>query len=174
MNMKLVFSAFLLVAFAFSANASEHVSDKLLPIAKPTQDSPAKQDFPPTAEVVSAPPAHNVMVKNYMSQFCANNIGGSACQESQKQQACERFKNAAVNVQQLLDRTIDCEVNAENAIEADCDGLDAGRLDLLKQYWQDEDMSYTIVFLPDMVQNIVENCPIKNGQEKQSQAGGKK
>jgi len=96
--------------------------------------------------------------KNYMNQFCANVGGNGSCKDDQKQQACDRFKAATVNVQQLMDRVIDCEVNAANAIEGDCDGLDAGRLDLLKQYWQDDDMSYTILFLPDMVLNASASC----------------
>jgi hypothetical protein len=112
-------------------------------------------DIPP-------PPSRNLPFKtggtqNYMNQFCASS-GGEACKATQKQQACERFKAATVDVQQLLDRAIDCEVNAANAIEGDCDGLDAGRLDLMKQYWQDEDMSYTILFLPDMVLNASAAC----------------
>lgn len=92
----------------------------------------------------------------YMAQFCAGSCGGDA-----KQQACTRFKAAAVNVQELLDRVVTCEVKSGSTVEYDCDSLDSSRIDLLKQYWQDEDMSYTILFLPDMVLNAAANCPTR-------------
>lgn len=112
-------------------------------------------EIPPPPSSKTTRGSFGSATRNYMRQFCADTSG---CQATQKQQACDRFKAATVNVQQLLERAIDCEVNAANAVEGDCDGLDAGRLDLMKQYWQDEDMSYTILFLPDMVLNASAAC----------------
>lgn len=114
------------------------------------------------ARVIPLPPVHRAMgtgmaQQNYMSGFCSAPTV-KPCDGVQKQQACERFKKATVDMQQLLDRAVACEVNSGNGVQSDCDGLDAGRLDLLKQYWQDEDMSYTVLFLPDMVINS--NCKI--------------
>ena len=80
------------------------------------------------------------------------------CMDTQRQQACERFSHATVNVQKTLSQAIDCESNSAYSTQSDCDGMDASRLDLLKQYWQDEDISYTILFLPDMVLNSAANC----------------
>jgi hypothetical protein len=101
------------------------------------------------------PPPHRGLGKQgFMAYFCDD---GYQCEDAQRQQSCERYKRAAVNVQRLLDRTIDCEVN-NASYKSGCDGLDAGRLDLLKQYWQDEDESYTILFLPDMVLNSAATC----------------
>lgn len=139
--------------FTLPAHAENSVQE---PAALPKQGE--KMNLLPAGEIPS-PPVHIGNSVSYMGQFCANT---NPCQNTQKQQVCERFRSAAVNVQQVLDRAIACEVNAAQGVESDCDGLDAGRLDLLKQYWQDEDMSYTILFLPDMVQNAAASCPEKN------------
>lgn len=101
--------------------------------------------------------------RGFMSNFCNTPADGNAlqsCQASQREAACQRFHRATVDIQRLLDRAINCEYTAtgSRAGFADCDGLDAGRLDLLKQYWQDEEASYTILFLPDMVLNAAANC----------------
>ena len=146
------------VIFALPAYAENSVQE---PIAlQNTQGE--KMNLLPAGEIPT-PPVHIGSTASYMGQFCAST---SNCQSTQKQQVCERFRSAAVNVQQILDRTIACEVNTAKAVESDCDGLDAGRLDLLKQYWQDEDMSYTILFLPDMVQNVIASCPVKKLEHK--------
>ena len=165
--------------FAFPAYAESSIPEQNIPQNVQDGKLDGKMNLLPVGEIPS-PPVNLGAAKSYMSQFCANvnvnaaaNNGGQTCQETQKQQACYRFRNAAVNVQQVLDRAVSCEVNTANAVESDCDGLDAGRLDLLKQYWQDEDMAYTILFLPDMVINASANCPEKQ-QAKQPQAGAKK
>lgn len=86
------------------------------------------------------------------------NAALQSCIDTQRQQVCERFRRAAVNIQRVISQAVDCESNVTGYIKADCSGLDASRLDLLKQYWQDEDSSYTILFLPDMVLNPAANC----------------
>ncbi len=119
---------------------------------------------PPLTATGTLPPAHRGQSQqNYINQFCNTPINNNSqsCQENQRQQACERFSRATVNVQRILSQAIDCELNTTGIIKSGCDGLDAGRLDLLKQYWQDEDMSYTILFLPDMVINVQANCAAK-------------
>lgn len=103
---------------------------------------------------VIPPPRRGLTKQNFITHFCDESY---QCEDAQRQQSCERYKRAAVNVQRLLDRTIDCEIN-NASYKSGCDGLDAGRLDLLKQYWQDEDESYTILFLPDMVLNSAATC----------------
>ena len=151
----------LMVALIASPAHAENAVQE--PAAPPKQGE--KMNLLPAGEIPS-PPVHISNSVSYMGQFCANT---NPCQDPQKQQVCERFHSAAVNVQQVLDRAVTCEMNTAQGVESDCDGLDAGRLDLLKQYWQDEDMSYTILFLPDMVQNALATC-----QSKQPQAGVKK
>lgn len=116
--------------------------------------------------VIPPPPTGGLVKQNFMAEFCAsdykNKISGNttfqSCQETQRQQACDRFSRATVSVQRLLSQAIDCDLSTLTFSTGECDGLDAGRLDLLKQYWQDEEMSYTVLFLPDMVTNIVSNC----------------
>ncbi len=104
--------------------------------------------------------------QGFINKFCSSSYKAKAasntiqqeCMEDQRQQACDRFNHATVNVQKILSQAIDCELSSTNFSEASCDGLDASRLDLLKQYWQDEDISYTILYLPDMVINSAGNC----------------
>lgn len=85
--------------------------------------------------------------------------------DTQRQQACGRFTHTPVPVQKLLNQAIDCEANAADPSSYGCDSMDASRLDLLKQYWQDEDTAYTILFLPDLVLNSAENCSYANKQK---------
>ncbi len=120
----------------------------------------ATSSVPPVnGDELSAPSSSD---SSFMNKFCASKDSVPTCRESQRMETCDRFKRTAINVQQVLDRVVACDAKVQKGIEADCDGLDAGRLDLLKQYWQDEDMSYTILFLPDMVQNAAADCSIKN------------
>ena len=119
--------------------------------------------------IIPPPPTRGVSQQSYINQFCssnyaAKNTGSQAmqtCQENQRLQSCERFARATVNVQKILSQAIDCEHNTSGLIASGCDGLDASRLDLLKQSWQDEDLSYTILFLPDLVLNSASNCANK-------------
>jgi|CXWL01.1.fsa_nt_gi hypothetical protein len=112
------------------------------------------------------PPIRVSNKQGFINRFCSagyipqtnSSIADQSCQDTQRQQACERFARAAVNVQRILSQAIDCEASTSNYRNSDCDGLDATRLDLLKQNWQDEDLAYTILFLPDMVLNSTENC----------------
>ncbi len=112
------------------------------------------------------PPIRVSNKQGFINRFCSagympqtnSSTADQSCQDTQRQQACERFERATVNVQKLLSQAVDCEANTSNYRNSDCDGLDATRLDLLKQNWQDEDLSYTILFLPDMVLNSAANC----------------
>jgi|GEM_PF-5872026 len=153
-----------LVLLFAPASATERAPEKSLPV-KEALEKPAltKPEAEPVAAEAPLAPAKDGTSKSYMAKFCAGETG--SCQTTQKLQVCERFRVAAVNVQQLLDRAVNCETNAADTA-ADCDGLDAGRIDLLKQYWQDEDMAYTILFLPDMVQNAAASCQAKHGGAK--------
>ncbi len=113
------------------------------------------------------PPIRGQNQQGFINKFCSSGYTSKtnsteaqkACMDIQRQEACERFVKSSVNVQRLLSQAIDCEASSANGyIKSGCDGLDASRLDLLKQYWQDEDISYTILFLPDMVLNSAANC----------------
>ncbi len=106
-------------------------------------------------EEIGASPAAS---GEFMNKFCSDTSQSLHCRKTHREEICARFKRSAINVQQILDRVVACEANAEKGVEGDCDGLDAGRIDLLKQYWQDEDMSYSILFLPDMVLNASAPC----------------
>ncbi|MEQ1789440.1 MAG: hypothetical protein ABL857_03245 [Rickettsiales bacterium] len=104
--------------------------------------------------------------QNIMNVFCSSkykmqtNISNAekVCINAQRQQACERFKLSAMNVRRILSQIIDCEANITGYNISGCDGLNSNRINLLKQYWQDETTSYTILFLPDMVLNTAANC----------------
>lgn len=112
------------------------------------------------------PGTRGISQRGFINKFCSTeytpkDISSEAqqsCMDTQRQEACDRFQNAAVNIQRILSQAIDCEANSSGYSSSDCDGLDASRLDMLKQYWQDEDASYTILFLPDMVLNSAANC----------------
>jgi hypothetical protein len=111
-------------------------------------------------------PAH--AVRGFMSSFCSDdvstrsplNTAAASCKNSQREMACERYQRATVDVQRLLDQVVTCENSGVGmgAQDINCDVLDAGRIDLLKQYWQDEDASYTILYLPDMVSRSLDKC----------------
>jgi hypothetical protein len=112
------------------------------------------------------PPIRGMNQRGFINKFCsadytprnASSEAQQSCMDTQRQEACDRFQHAAVNIQRLLSQAIDCDANSSGSADSDCDGLDASRLDLLKQYWQDEDTSYTILYLPDMVLNSAANC----------------
>lgn len=112
--------------------------------------------------------------QGFINKFCgsgyvpkkASTASQQDCMDTQRQQACERFSRATVNVQKTLNQAIDCELNSTNLSQFGCEGMDASRLDLLKQYWQDEDISYSILFLPDMVLNSAANCATSNKRGK--------
>lgn len=131
-------------------------------------DGRINNDLPDTRRI---PPPNRVQgQQGFINRFCnsgyisktASTPAQQDCMDTQRQQACERFSHATVNVQRTLSQAIDCELNSTNMVQSGCDGMDASRLDLLKQYWQDEDISYTILFLPDMVLNSTDNCSASN------------
>lgn len=112
------------------------------------------------------PPNRGRNQQNFINVFCSSGYAPKinltdtqqACMENQRKQACERFGRININIKRILSKAIDCESNTNGYIKSGCDGLDTSRLDLLKQYWQDEDIAYTILFLPDMVLNSPVNC----------------
>lgn len=116
------------------------------------------------------PPSNRGMNRGFINKFCssdyaprnASSDAQKSCMDTQRQEACDRFQHAAVNIQRILSQAIDCEANSSGYNNSECDGLDASRLDMLKQYWQDEDTSYTILYLPDMVVNSASNCSPNN------------
>lgn len=132
--------------------------------AQQPQDNKTIQPTPLLSGIAS--PHRGEMEKQSMiNSFCKGvtqkNIDPSqlSCIDAQKQEACERFERAAVNIQRVMAQAIDCEADTTNGhTKSDCDSTDASRLDLLKQYWDDEDSSYTLLFLPDMVFNAAANC----------------
>ena len=120
----------------------------------------------------SPPTMRGLNQQGFINKFCSSGYSSQAsataaqqsCIDTQRQEACERFGHTAVNIQRVLSQAIDCEANSSGYTSSDCDGMDASRLDMLKQYWQDEETSYTILFLPDMVLNSVANCTATNRQ----------
>ncbi len=101
------------------------------------------------------------VINNFCSNITRKNVDASqlSCIDAQKQEACERFERAPVNIQRVMVQAIDCEADTNSGhAKSDCDSSDASRLDLLKQYWDDEDSSYTVLFLPDMVFNAAASC----------------
>lgn len=94
----------------------------------------------------------------------------NACLDDQKKQACDRFGSLPNDVQKEMDKVIGCLYNASNngqmdengsiqqAPQQDCTRDDAVRLDMLKQYWSDQNVAYAILFLPDMVLGGAARC----------------
>lgn len=92
----------------------------------------------------------------------------NACIDDQKKQACDMFQRLPLEVQNAMDAVISCVYNAANEggmampgytqqqqqqmpVGLDCSANDSIRLNLIKQYWRDQNVTYAVVFLPDMV-----------------------
>lgn len=160
--------------FIFPANAQDVVRD--IPASLETPAPIIQQSNLPPDNIVKSEPAPLVAAlpspqravgkQSFINTFCNGVIppkpgteAQQSCMDTQKQEACERFSRAAVNIQRIMSQAIDCEAdNSNGQAKSDCDSTDASRLDLLKQYWDDEDSSYTILFLPDMVFNSAATC----------------
>jgi hypothetical protein len=95
-----------------------------------------------------------------------------ACMETRKQQTCEQFAALPNDVKRSLDFAIECAYTAANGGEMDengyivqqapvnpaCAGTDSERMALLKKYWRDQNVSYSIVFIVDQVINATAGC----------------
>lgn len=164
---------------AYNGNNNNNTFDANTPISPNINDMTGAAGIPAQANsqlqnnnVIGRrlPPPSRGMNRGFINKFCssdyapknASSEAQQSCMDTQRQEACERFQHAAVNIQRVLSQAIDCEANSSGYNDSECDGLDASRLDMLKQYWQDEDTSYTILFLPDMVVNSAANCSPSN------------
>jgi hypothetical protein len=124
---------------------------------------------------------------SYMEGYCdpnfkpilANNAKYArmaSCLEEQKQQACGMYQVLPADAKRSLDFTLNClgaQQNGGEMVEAadgtlqpapvtgaarDCGAFDTQRLTLLKQYWQDANTAYALVFLPDLVMDSGGQC----------------
>jgi hypothetical protein len=97
----------------------------------------------------------------------------NACLSEQKKQACDMFQRLPVDAQRVMDSAINCVYTLANEGQMnnpgymqqqplpnnmDCSNGDSLRMNLLKQYWRDQNVSYAIVFLPDMVLDGPSRC----------------
>ncbi len=95
----------------------------------------------------------------------------NACIETQKKQACDMFAQLPSDAQQVMDSSIGCVYNqanngqmdengfiVQNGGAQDCSAGDSQRINLLQRYWQQQNVAYAIVFLPDMVLNAPNRC----------------
>jgi len=172
-SMLVIFMSFSTTAWAEDAPGSASVPreapvsiKEIMPEGTPAQV--LDKNPQPTPLLAGMPSPHRGMEKqSYINNFCSSvaqkntDPARLSCIDAQKQEACERFARAAVNIQKVMTTAIDCEADTTGGnSKADCDSTDASRLDLLKQYWDDEDSSYTVLFLPDMVFNAEANCEV--------------
>jgi hypothetical protein len=119
---------------------------------------------------------------SFMEGYCDPNFkpmvnGGSianlqACMETRKQQSCEQFFALPDDVKRSLNFAIECAYTAANGGEMDengyivqqapvnpaCNRTDTDRMQLLKKYWRDQNVSYNIVFMIDQVVNASAGC----------------
>lgn len=95
----------------------------------------------------------------------------NACISEQKKQACNMFLGMPIDAQRAVDSVISCDYTRANEGQldengyvqqmpsaGDCTNGDSLRMNLLKQYWRDQNTAYAIVFLPDMVLNGAARC----------------
>lgn len=84
------------------------------------------------------------------------------CTKEQKQKSCAEFEKLPLAVRNVLDDAISCASKATDEIGAatarDCSAHDSARMRLLKDYWRDQTVSESIVFLPDDILNASNNC----------------
>lgn len=93
------------------------------------------------------------------------------CMENQKKQACDMFANLPRDAQRTMDSIIACQYNNANdggmdengyvqqgRGMQDCSEGDSIRMNLLRQYWNNQNTAYAIVFLPDMVADGASQC----------------
>lgn len=87
----------------------------------------------------------------------------TGCMEDIKVKACDAFQRLPIEVMRKLDIIINCAFNAAtmNTVtngDSACDYRHELQLELLKTYWNNQDISYNIAFMPDMVANPVTFC----------------
>ena len=130
--------------------------------------------LPPIAGVVTGGPS-----TNYMDGYCDPNfkplMGRSAsyagianCLAQQKTDACRLYQSVPQDVKQALDDSINCMAqmsdtagNATTASVSNCGVTDTRRLALVKRYWNDANLAYALVFVPDLVMDNAGDCLIR-------------
>ena len=125
---------------------------------------------------------------NYMDGYCDPNFkpllsrnaqyaNMAACLEQQKAQACELYRNMPADARQVVDATMNCMAQMEGAagglVEApdgtlqpaaaagrvaDCGYTDTNRLAMVKRYWQDQNVVYSIIFVPELAMDNSGAC----------------
>lgn len=111
----------------------------------------------------------------FMESFCSSNMqpvtdigrtsNAADCMQNTKQLACDMFSRLPKDAQNVLDRSIGCayvlseeEADAEQTTSSTCNKYDSRRLRLLKKYWDDQETSYALAFMPEMVLNPMLMC----------------
>jgi len=105
---------------------------------------------------------------SFMTGYCDPNFhplvmtgNMQTCFQAAQQQVCQQFQQLPADVQTALDTATACVYNAANgdaSATENCSAYDTNRLQLLKKYWQDQNTSYAILFLPDEVLNGPAKC----------------
>lgn len=98
--------------------------------------------------------------------------GMEECLNQAKQQLCASFAQLPPEVKATLNETLSCMNDTTDPVEGDvqedlierryrqagCAANSSDRLQLLRKYWQDQNVSYALVFLPDDVIDAPNNC----------------
>jgi hypothetical protein len=116
---------------------------------------------------------------NYMDGYCDPNFqpamatsrfaGMQSCQQELRQNSCARYQALPADAKAALDEAINCLFTSGNGDDEggfwgnntprrSCGDANLSRLDLMKKYWADENVSYALVFLPDDVMGTSGQC----------------
>ena len=98
----------------------------------------------------------------------ASYAGIANCLAQQKTDACRLYQSVPQDVKQALDDSINCMAqmsdtagNATTASVSNCGVTDTRRLALVKRYWNDANLAYALVFVPDLVMDNAGDCLIR-------------
>ncbi|NCY26710.1 MAG: hypothetical protein EBX37_18335 [Alphaproteobacteria bacterium] len=149
----------------------------------PTQGGyPAQRSY---AQPITAQPV--VPSSNYMDGYCDPNFKPllsrnaqyaniANCLEQQKTQACELYRNMPADAKKAVDDTMNCLAQGQSGgglVEApdgtlqpaapsngqqDCGYTDTNRLTMVKRYWQDQNVAYAIIFVPELAMDNSGAC----------------
>lgn len=124
---------------------------------------------------------------NYMDGYCDPNFkpllsrnpqyaNMAACLEQQKIQACDLYRTLPVDAKKAVDDSMNCLAGQQEGgglVEApdgtlqpaapagrtqDCGYTDTNRLAMVKRYWQDQNVAYAIIFVPDLAMDNSGAC----------------
>ena len=111
--------------------------------------------------------------QSFMANYCDTNVtpivqnrhfgDTNHCFESTKAKACDGFKALPDDAKNVLDRATECAFAMSDDVSKryknnDCEQLERDQFRLAKKYWNSQEMTYLVLFLPDMVANPMIFC----------------